>query len=110
MAATGITKEYIDEHKSQAYRGCAISLAVSIVLVFMLALLIQNIGIDEALDGLILGLMTGVGLVAATTGVQLLLRGQAAHTVPEQSRILGRRLRDHRDPAGGVGMSLRGGR
>ena len=76
MAATGITKEYIDEHKNQAYRGCAISLAVSIVLVFMLALLIQNIGIDEALDGLMLGLMTGVGLVAATQAVNYSFEGR----------------------------------
>ena len=76
MAATGVTKEYIEEHKSEAYRGYAVSVAASIVIVFVLAFLVQNTGIDEAVDGLVLGLMAGVGLVATTQAANYAFEGR----------------------------------
>ena len=67
MAATGITAEYIEKAgKGAQYKGYAIAVAVSIVLVVALALLTQSLAIDEPLDGLALGLVVGVGLVAAS--------------------------------------------
>ena len=67
MAAAGITAEDIEAAgKGEQYKGYATAVVVSIVLVFVLALLTQNLGIDEALDGLVLGLVAGIGLVAAS--------------------------------------------
>ena len=66
MAAAGITAEDIEAQKGQQYRGYAVAVVVSIVLVFVLALLTRNLGIDEPLDGLVLGLVAGIGLVAAS--------------------------------------------
>ena len=67
MAATGITAETIEEAgKGEQYKGYAIAVVVSIVLVLVLALLVQSLEIDEPLDGLVLGLVAGVGLVAAS--------------------------------------------
>ena len=64
MAAAGITAEDIEARKGEQYRGYAVAVVVSIVLVFVLALLTRNLGIDEPLDGLVLGLVAGIGLVA----------------------------------------------
>ncbi len=66
MAAAGITAEDIEARKGEQYRGYAIAVVVSIVLVFVLALLTRNLGIDEPLDGLVLGLVAGIGLVAVS--------------------------------------------
>ena len=66
MAAAGITAEDIEARKGEEYRGYAVAVVVSIVLVFVLALLTRNLGIDEPLDGLVLGLVAGIGLVAVS--------------------------------------------
>jgi ABC-type uncharacterized transport system permease subunit len=66
MAAAGITAEDIEARKGEQYRGYAVAVVVSIVLVFVLALLTRNLGIDEPLDGLVLGLVAGIGLVAVS--------------------------------------------
>ena len=66
MAAAGITAEDIEARKGEQYRGYAVAVVVSIVLVFVLALLTRNLGIDKPLDGLVLGLVAGIGLVAVS--------------------------------------------
>ena len=66
MAATGITKEYIKEHKDQEYRGYAVSIVASIIFVLGLAALVDATGAEELAEGLALGLIAGVGFVATT--------------------------------------------
>ena len=78
MAATGITMEGIEEAgKGEQYKGYAIAVVVSIVLVLALALLTQGLGIDEPLDGLVLGLVAGVGLVAASQAPNYSFEGRS---------------------------------
>jgi hypothetical protein len=68
MAATGITKEYIDEHKDQAMKGYAVSIVASIVFVLGLAVMVQVSGAADLAEGLAIGLIAGVGFVATTQG------------------------------------------
>lgn len=78
MAATGITVETIQEAgKGEQYKGYAIAVVVSIVLVVVLALLTQSLGIDEPLDGLVLGLVAGIGLVAASQAPNYSFEGRS---------------------------------
>ena len=78
MAAAGITAEDIEEAgKGEQYKGYAIAVVVSIVLVFVLALLTRNLGIDEPLDGLVLGLVAGIGLVAASQAPNYSFEGRS---------------------------------
>ena len=78
MAATGITMEGIEEAgKGEQYKGYAIAVVVSIVLVLVLALLTHGLGIDEPLDGLVLGLVAGVGLVAASQAPNYSFEGRS---------------------------------
>ena len=78
MAATGITVEAIEEAgKGEQYKGYAIAVVVSIVLVLVLALLTQSLGIDEPLDGLVLGLVAGIGLVAASQAPNYSFEGRS---------------------------------
>ena len=64
MAATGLTKEFIDEHKNLQYRGYAAAIVASILISIVLAILVQASGAEDALEGLAIGLLAGVGLVA----------------------------------------------
>ena len=66
MAATGITKEYIDEHKDLQYRGYGVSIVASIVFVLGLAALVEATGAADLAEGLALGLIAGVGFIATT--------------------------------------------
>ena len=66
MAATGLTKEYINEHKEQAYKGYAVSIVGSIIFVLGLATLVEATGAADLAEGLALGLIAGVGFVATT--------------------------------------------
>ena len=78
MAAAGITAEDIEEAgKGEQYKGYAVAVVVSIVLVFVLALLTRNLGIDEPLDGLVLGLVAGIGLVAASQAPNYSFEGRS---------------------------------
>ena len=78
MAAAGITAEDIEEAgKGEQYKGYAVAVVVSIILVFVLALLTRNLGIDEPLDGLVLGLVAGIGLVAASQAPNYSFEGRS---------------------------------
>ncbi len=61
---TGLTREVIAQRGAQVYKGYAISIVASIVIVLVLAVLVQATGATTALDGLTLGLLAGIGLVA----------------------------------------------
>ena len=66
MATTGITKEYIDEHKDQAMKGYAVSIVASTVFVLGLAVMVQVSGAADLAEGLAVGAIAGVGFVATT--------------------------------------------
>ena len=68
MAFHGFTEESIRE-SGGAGIGYGVSVVVSVVLAFAVALLAQAAGADTAVEGLVLGLLVGVGFVATTTGV-----------------------------------------
>ncbi len=65
MKENNFTEEQLREDGG-AYRGYAVSIVASIVMMLALAILVQATGASEPLDGLLLGLLAGVGLVAAT--------------------------------------------
>ena len=66
MKLTGITEEYLEENKDEAYKGYAVSVVASAFIVFALAVVVQLARANSAADGLVLGLYAGVGFVAAT--------------------------------------------
>ena len=66
MSQTGITREYMQEHKAEQYQGYFASIFASIIIVFTLALLVQLTFAETAWDGLVLGLFAGVGFVGTT--------------------------------------------
>ena len=66
MAEVGITKEEFSEKQKTAYKGYAVSIVASIIIVLTLAVVVQLAGATAALDGLVLGLFAGIGLVATT--------------------------------------------
>ena len=67
MAANGFTEEQI--RAEGAGIGYGVSVVVSVVLAFAVALLAEAVGADMAVEGLLLGLLVGVGFVATTAGV-----------------------------------------
>ena len=66
MDANGITEEDIRERQSEAYKGYAVSIVASAIIVFTLAIVIQLAGARSAADGFVLGLYAGIGFVATT--------------------------------------------
>ena len=66
MRLTGISEEYLEEHKDEAYKGYAVSVVASAIIVFALAVIVQLARANSAVDGLVLGLYAGIGFVAAT--------------------------------------------
>ena len=104
MAATGITKEYIDEHKDQAMKGYAVSIVASIVFVLGLAVMVQVSGAADLAEGLAIGLIAGVGFVATTQGANYTFENRPPEAIPDQHRLLCRRFRHHRRPARCVGL------
>ena len=67
MAELGTTKEQIQERKSEMVRGYIIAVIASIVIALALAIIIQATKAED-LDGLLIGLIAGVGFVATTFG------------------------------------------
>lgn len=65
MAATGITQEVIDAHRGDK-TGYVVAAVTWIIGVLALAGLIQLADAEGAVEGLWLGLLVGVGIVAAT--------------------------------------------
>ena len=66
MAANGFTEEQIKAQGS-ATRGYVVSVIASIVIAFAIALFAQAAGAVTAVDGLLLGLVAGVGFVMTTS-------------------------------------------
>jgi hypothetical protein len=66
MAAVGMTAEDMRHGRAAATRGYIISVVASLVISFALALLVQLAGADGAGDGVLLGLIAGIGFVATT--------------------------------------------
>jgi hypothetical protein len=66
MQATGFTQESITANKSQANKGYAVSILASALIAIGLALLVQVSGADSVVEGLSLGLVSGLGFVMTT--------------------------------------------
>jgi hypothetical protein len=66
MAEVGIAPEQMRPKGSAAYRGYALSILASIVIVLTLAILAQLTGATSAAEGAGLGLLGGIGFVATT--------------------------------------------
>ena len=66
MAANGFTEEQIKAQGS-ATRGYVVSVIASIVIAIAIALFAQAAGAVTAVDGLLLGLVAGVGFVMTTS-------------------------------------------
>jgi len=66
MAETGISMEQFNENPSLAFEGCVVSIFASVIIVITLAMIVQLTGASTAAEGVLLGLLAGVGFVAAT--------------------------------------------
>ena len=68
MKEIGATKEEIEGRGGQV-KAFAIAIVGAIVAVFVLAILVQVANATEALEGLAIGLLVGVGFVVTTMGI-----------------------------------------
>ena len=68
MAVNNLTEEMIKEQGS-ATKGYVVAVVVSAIIAFVIALLAEAVGVENAGEGAILGAVAGVGLVATTFGV-----------------------------------------
>lgn len=66
MAETGITMEAISEDKAGMIRGYAVSVIASVAIVFAMSVLVEATDASGATDGLLIGLLAGIGFVATT--------------------------------------------
>lgn len=66
MAETGISMEAISEDRAGMIRGYVASVIASIAIVFAMSVLVEAADASGAVDGLLIGLMAGIGFVATT--------------------------------------------
>ena len=66
MAETGITMESISEDRAGMIRGYVASVIASIAIVFAMSVLVEATDASGAVDGLLVGLLAGIGFVATT--------------------------------------------
>ena len=67
MAEVGLTKEKIDADRPGMIRGYILAVIASVVIALTLAVLVQTTGAED-IDGLTVGAIAGIGLVATTLG------------------------------------------
>ena len=67
MAEVGLTKEQINADRAGMIRGYITAVIASILIALTLALFIETTGAKN-MDGLVLGLIAGIGFVATTVG------------------------------------------
>lgn len=75
MAANGFTEESIREGGG-ATKGYIVSIIVSIVVALAIASFAEAAGADTAIEGLVLGLVAGIGFVATTAGVSYIFESR----------------------------------
>ena len=75
MAANGFTEESIRE-AGGATKGYVVSVIVSVVVAFAIASFAEAAGSDTAIEGLVLGLVAGLGFVATTAGVSYIFESR----------------------------------
>lgn len=76
MALNNLTEELIKE-QGGATKGYIIAVIVSAIIAFVIALLAEAVGVENAGEGAILGAVAGVGLVATTFGVSYVFESKA---------------------------------
>ena len=67
MAEVGLTREQIDADRAGMIRGYIIAVVASILIALTLALFVEITG-AKGMDGLVLGVVAGIGFVATTIG------------------------------------------
>ena len=67
MAATGLTREIIKSRKSESMRAYGLAAAAAFGAALAMAVVVQAANADGLMEGLVLGLVVGVGLVGLTT-------------------------------------------
>ena len=79
MADVGITMEDVEAMKgtSQQWLPFVVAIASALVFTFVLALLIQGMGADGAVDGLILGLLVAVGFIVTAFATTYSFEGRS---------------------------------
>ena len=76
MAANNITKEEIAARGSEAVKGYVVAFVASVLVALVLAVLVQTTKADDVVDGLVLGLMTGIGFVATAMGANYIFESR----------------------------------
>jgi hypothetical protein len=66
MAETGINMDAISEDKAGMIRGYVVSVIASIAIVFAMSVLVEATDASGVTDGLLIGLLAGIGFVATT--------------------------------------------
>ena len=79
MAAAGITSEDIDAMKGTAQQWVpyVVAIASALIFTFVLALLIQGMDANGAVEGLILGLLVAVGFIATSYATTYSFEGRS---------------------------------
>ena len=65
MAENGFTRDQLEE-AGEAWKGYVASIVAAIITVFILAVLVQLTGADEFAEGLLIGMIAGVGFIATS--------------------------------------------
>ena len=79
MAEVGLTQEDMEAMKGTARQWCPYVIAVvsAFVFTFVLALLIQGMGAENVVDGLILGLLASVGFILTSYATTYSFEGRS---------------------------------
>ena len=75
LDAIGKTKEEIRD-RGDAWKSYLVGLVATVVTILGLAVVVEAAGADDILDGLVLGLITGVGIVATAMAAQYSFEGR----------------------------------
>ena len=110
MAGVGLTMEDLEAMKGTARQWYPYVVAAVSALVFTLglALVIQGMGAEGVVDGLILGLLAAIGFIGDVVRNDLQLRGPQPQDFPHQHWISGDIVCHHRRAAGRLAVDSTG--
>ena len=77
MTEVGMTAEQVSSRGSRARAGYMVAILGSLIAAWVMAMLVQLTGAADAVDGIVLGLMIGVGFVATAVGVNYMFESKS---------------------------------